>query len=162
MRVAVHPGGEVVLTVPRRASQMAIDRFLARYAVWIERARATSAHVRVISAERRLLAMYKREAQALAARWCAHYAARYRVRYRKITIRAQKRRWGSCSREGNLSFNYKIALLPEEVMRYVIVHEICHLRQFDHSKKFWDLVAHEVPNHRALRAQLRNLVVRFS
>lgn len=162
MRVAVHPGGAVIVTVPRRASKGAVDRFLARYAVWIERARAKSAQARVITAEKRLLTVYKKEAKAVAEKWCAHYARRYGVSYRHITIRAQKSRWGSCSRAGNLSFNYKIALLPEAVVRYVIVHEICHLIHFDHSRAFWQAVEREVPTHRELRRELRAVAFRFT
>jgi hypothetical protein len=70
-------------------------------------------------------------------------------------------RWGSCSKKGNLNFNYKIALLPQRHSDYVIVHELCHLREFNHSKKFWDLVEQAVPNHRALRTELKRAGVGF-
>ncbi len=78
----------------------------------------------------------------------------------KIAIRNQKTRWGSCSKRGNLNFNYRIATLSQELADYVIVHELCHLGEFNHSARFWDLVAKVVPNHRELRRQLRKSFVK--
>ncbi len=140
MRVSVYPDGAVRIIVPRRTSKRAVDRFITRYADWIARARVRSRGVTVVNAEKKLIVQYKKRARAIAEERCAHYAAHFGVRYRKISIRAQKRRWGSCSRAGHLSFNYKIALLPTAVAEYVIVHEICHLLRFDHSREFWALV----------------------
>jgi hypothetical protein len=75
--------------------------------------------------------------------------------FNKITIRNQSSRWGSCSRRGNLNFNYRIALLPPELADYIIVHELCHLGEFNHSEKFWNLVERTIPNWRELRARLK-------
>ncbi len=82
----------------------------------------------------------------------------YGFSFKKVSVRAQKTRWGSCSKAGNLNFNYKIALLPSVIADYIIVHEICHLGAFDHSKKFWDLVALTVPGHKAIRKSLKNII----
>lgn len=161
MRVSVHPGGLVRVTVPSRASQTAIDRFLAKYSEWIKRAREKVRDVTVITAEKALIAVYKKQAEGVAKERVAHFANRFGVSHGSITIRAQKSRWGSCSRRGNLSFNYKIALLPSDLQDYIVVHEICHLLQFDHSRVFWNQVAREIPNHRALRGVLRRTHFRF-
>jgi predicted metal-dependent hydrolase len=77
--------------------------------------------------------------------------------YGKIAIRNQKTRWGSCSRRGNLNFNYRVGLLPQKLMDYVIVHELCHLGEFNHSYKFWDLVAKTVPEYKAIRQELKRI-----
>ena len=79
----------------------------------------------------------------------------YNYKWNRIVIRNQKTRWGSCSRRGNLNFNYKIALLPQKSSDYIIVHELCHLGEFNHSQKFWDLVAKTIPDYKGIRRDLR-------
>ncbi len=77
------------------------------------------------------------------------------VTYTAITIRDQRTRWGSCSRTGALSFNWRLLLAPEDVLDYVIWHEVCHLRVMDHSPRFWALVASRCPGYREYAAWLR-------
>lgn len=79
----------------------------------------------------------------------------YTFSYKKISIKNVSSRWGSCSRKGNLNFNFRLALLPPELADYIIVHELCHLGEFNHSKKFWDLVALTIPNWQKLRNGLK-------
>jgi predicted metal-dependent hydrolase len=74
----------------------------------------------------------------------------------RISIRGQKTRWGSCSKTGNLSFNYNLLKFRKEVVDYVIIHELCHLKQMNHSEKFWKLVAGFSPNYKKLRKELRD------
>lgn len=81
--------------------------------------------------------------------------ASYGFIYKKVAIRNQRSRWGSCSKAGNLNFNYVIHALPPGLMDYVIVHELCHLSVFNHSRAFWDLVAKALPNYQTLRRELR-------
>jgi len=80
----------------------------------------------------------------------------------RILIKNQKTRWGSCSRKGNLNFNWKIVLLPRRLVDYVIVHELCHLKEFNHSLKFWDLVRETIPNFKELKAELKKNSLRLS
>ncbi len=161
LRIAVYPDGEVVVTAPARASLSSIERFAKKYTAWVHKARERSKSHQTIRLVRSDIVRLKKEALNFAEDRCRYYAARYGFTYAKITIRAQKSRWGSCSRRGNLSFNYKIAALPREIAEYVIVHEICHRGAFDHSKKFWELVEREVLNHRELRHALREIAFRF-
>lgn len=74
----------------------------------------------------------------------------------QISIRAQKTRWGSCSGRGNLSFNYRLMSHRPEVIDYVIIHELCHLRQMNHSEQFWMLVEKILPAYKQLRRELKN------
>lgn len=83
------------------------------------------------------------------------FNAVYNFKVGRVSIRNQRSRWGSCSRLGNLNFNFKIALLPEPLVDYLIVHELCHLGEFNHSPRFWDLVAHTIPDYRAKRRALK-------
>ncbi|NBS67881.1 M48 family peptidase [bacterium] len=64
-------------------------------------------------------------------------------------------RWGSCSKRGNLNFNYRILFLPPHLADYLIVHELCHLKEFNHSPRFWALVAQGCPNYHACKKELR-------
>jgi predicted metal-dependent hydrolase len=77
------------------------------------------------------------------------------TRYTKLTIRGQKTRWGSCSRSGAMSFNWRLLLAPEAVLDYVVWHEVCHLEVMDHSPRFWRLVAARCPGYREQLAWLR-------
>ena len=86
-----------------------------------------------------------------------HFNRHYQVPLRKVFIKNHKSRWGSCSERGNLNFNYKLIFLPPQVVDYIIAHELCHLKEFNHSPKFWALVEQTIPNHRAIRAELRRL-----
>jgi predicted metal-dependent hydrolase len=99
---------------------------------------------------------YKQRALVLVRERLQYFSAIYGYSYGKISIRNQKSRWGSCSKAGNLSFNYKIALLPAYLVDYVIVHELCHTVHFNHGKAFWNDVAKTIPNPKACRAQLRS------
>lgn len=78
------------------------------------------------------------------------------VSYNQLRIKEQKTRWGSCSKRKNLNFNWKIIMAPEMVMDYVIVHEMCHLVHFDHSKEFWDLVSFYMPNYKECAQWLKS------
>ena len=74
--------------------------------------------------------------------------------YGRITVRDQKTRWGSCSQTGNLNFNFRLILAPLEVLDYVVVHELCHRRQMNHSTQFWQEVAQVLPDYRKRKAWL--------
>lgn len=97
----------------------------------------------------------KEAARGIAKARLEYFNQTYHFSYAKVFIRNQKTRWGACSAKGNLGFNYRIAHLPPALADYVIVHELCHLGEFNHSPAFWALVARTIPNHKALRKALR-------
>jgi predicted metal-dependent hydrolase len=88
---------------------------------------------------------------------CVELAQKYGFKVNKVTVRGQKSRWGSCSRRGNISLNYKLLQFRVEMIDYVIIHELCHLRQPNHSKAFWNEVAKHIPNYKTLDKELNSL-----
>jgi predicted metal-dependent hydrolase len=103
---------------------------------------------------------HKEEARRLVKEKIETFNKIYGFCYGRIAIRNTKSRWGSCSKKGNLNFNYKIALLPPKLADYLVVHELCHLGEFNHSPKFWDLVAKAMPDYKKLRKELRHIQFR--
>ena len=85
------------------------------------------------------------------------FAAQMGVTYGRITIRAQRTRWGSCSSKGNLNFNYLLYYLPEELMDYVVIHELAHRKHMNHSSYFWREVERYCSDYRQRRARLQNV-----
>jgi hypothetical protein len=90
-----------------------------------------------------------------------HWAARMGVRFKSITIRDQKTRWGSCSSRGTLSFNWRLVMAPQAVQAYVVIHELAHLKQPNHSPAFWQVVAQHFPEYKKARAWLRTNAARL-
>lgn len=99
----------------------------------------------------------KHQAKKYLCERAAELAAVNNFRINKISIRGQKTRWGSCSTKGNLSFNFALLKFKKEVIDYVIIHELCHLREMNHSKKFWNLVGNICPNYKSLRKELKGI-----
>lgn len=91
---------------------------------------------------------YRSKAREVIADTVAHYADRLNLSYKRIAIRDQKTRWGSCSSAGNLNFSYRLVMAPLKVVDYVVVHELCHLKEMNHSKGFWVLVSKVLPDYK--------------
>ncbi len=160
MKIAVADGGELSVTIPHRFTQTIVDRVLCERADWIlshiDRMRARGVR-RFAHYGREHYLEHKGAARQLAHARLAHFNQFYNFNYGAISIRDQSTRWGSCSRSGNLNFNYKLAVMPEHIADYVIVHELCHCKEFNHSKAFWALVERTIPNHKNIRKELRML-----
>ena len=99
---------------------------------------------------------HKERARALVHERIAYWNQFYQFKFGRIAIRNQRSCWGSCSELGNLNFSYKILFLPGHLADYIIVHELCHLQEFNHSKNFWALVAKTMPKYREYRKELRS------
>ena len=94
-----------------------------------------------------LKAALSRRALERIRRRLDEYAPRLGVRYGRVAVRDQRSRWGSCSQKGNLNFNWKLIMAPEEALTYVVIHELCHLIEFNHSPRFWRLVEGQMPEY---------------
>ena len=157
MRLAVRGGGNIVVTVPYGVAFATIEQFLIKKTTWIVRAIERMLHV--VPLQKKISPKeyfeYRERARIFVHTRVEYFNQLYGHKIGGISIRNQKTRWGSCSRKGNLSFNYRIALLPPRLADYIIVHELCHLTEFNHSSKFWALVAKTFPEHKAQRKELR-------
>ena len=150
----------LIVRAPLWATDADIDAFVRKNQKWIEthmsRAReeqkAAAAVPPMTDAE--LHALAQRALEVIPQR-VAYYAPRVGVTYRKITIRNQRSRWGSCSSNGNLSFNCLLMLAPPEVLDSVVVHELCHRRYMNHSEKFYAEVLRVFPAYPECRKWLR-------
>ena len=107
---------------------------------------------------------YKEVTRRLVQQRLAYFSRYYAdlghiLAYKRVAIRNQRSRWGSCSKAGNLNFNYRIIHLHPELQDYIIIHELCHTKEFNHAASFWTLVALAVPNWRRLRTELKKISV---
>jgi predicted metal-dependent hydrolase len=159
MRLAVYCDGSVVVTAPVGVRQSVIDKFLADKTRWVIDKLGffkgiDSKAIRTFSEEDYL--MHKEKALALVRARIRVYNKIYGFSFKGILIKNQKTRWGSCSKAGNININYKVLFLPKKLRDYVVVHELCHLKEFNHSRKFWALVAKALPDYLEIKNELRD------
>ena len=161
LRLTIYCDGSFAVSAPRRLSLGVIENYILQKSDWvlaklkIFKNRAKDSIFSGTSANDYL--QLKETALKLAQEKVAVFNQQYNLTYRRISIRNQKTRWGSCSKAGNLNYNYKIALLPERLSDYIVVHELCHLKEFNHSRRFWDLVAQTLPDYKERRKEIKNL-----
>lgn len=152
MRLAIYCDGSFVVTVPRGLNLLRINDYILQKAEWViekltimeEKSKSRI----FFGTSRKDYQRLKVRALEIAGVKVEKFNEVYGYKYNKITIRNQKTRWGSCSKKGNLNYNYKIALMPPELADYIVVHELCHLEEFNHSKNFWRLVEKTIPDFR--------------
>jgi predicted metal-dependent hydrolase len=158
LKILIRADGGVTVTAPKRLSQRVIQEFVAQRQDWIE---ATQTRLRstpkqsVIQGTLAEYQQYKVAALRLAEERLQYFNAEYGFTIRQIVIRNPKGRWGSCSSNGRLMFSYKIVLLQPALADYIIVHELCHLGEMNHSTRFWSLVARTISNYRNICQDLK-------
>ena len=136
LTIQVKPDGSVIVRAPVR---------LAKY----------RENMHVITDEERQEGIL--QAKKIFPERTAYFAERMGVTYNRITIREQKTRWGSCRSAGNLNFNWKLVLMPSELLDYVVVHELAHRKEMNHSPRFWAVVEKELPDYRERREKLKKM-----
>ena len=154
-RLEVPWGEPARLTVPRSMSEVEVERVLSDKRAWIEEQRRRQ--VPRLGLERLTVSESAARvgARELVSALAEEEAALIGVAYRRIRIGGQRTLWGSCSPRGTLSFNWRLMLAPAEALDYVVVHELCHLRVPNHSRRFWGLVERRRPHWREQRDWLR-------
>ena len=161
MSLEIKADGSVVVRAPLRLSETKIQKFVEEKQEWIlkklekiQKRDAQKKNVQKLSAlERQHL---QNKACVVIPRRVAYYAEKLGVSYGKITMRRQKTRWGSWAANGNLNFNWLLILAPPEVLDYVVVHELCHRREMNHSQAFWKEVEKILPDYRERQKWLKD------
>lgn len=165
---------KIKVRVPRRASKAQIEEMLKAKHDWILKTldkieQRNTAEAREYEEAEQLsseeVKKLKKEARNHLASLTEYWAEKIGVSYGRISIRGQKTRWGSCSSKGNLNYNYLLMLCPDDVIEYVVIHELCHRIYMNHSKRFWEKIEEFCPNYRQARKWLKqngnSLIVRL-
>lgn len=162
--VAIQVNSDLSVTVraPRSVSEKDIEEILKKKEAWIskhiEKIKETKERVETEPTEKltreKVIALAEEALKVIPER-VEYFAKVIGVTYGKITVRNQKTRWGSCSSKGNLNFNCLLMLAPPEVLDYVVVHELCHRKQMNHSKAFWLEVEKVLPDYKEARKWLK-------
>lgn len=152
LSIRITQEGNLEIRAPLGMPKGEIEAFLEEKAQWIEthRAKVLAEYAQGQEAplgEEEILTLAEQMRQRLPEKLNRH-AASMGVTFGRVTIRCQQTRWGSCSSRGNLNFNCLLMLAPEEVLDYVVVHELAHRKQMNHSALFWQEVARECPDYK--------------
>ena len=110
----------------------------------------------VENAESYMIKWYKKRANEIIVPRVKKYAQELNLQYSKIGITSAQKRWGSCNKNGNINFSYRLIMAPIDVIDYVIIHELMHLKELNHSSQFWKLVELILPDHKIRRKWLKN------
>lgn len=156
----IRPDGSIELKVPLQTTNAQIQDFLDQKSGWIEK------HLQAVQERQQKMLQIKKltteeihelanQALEVIPKRAAYFAEIAGVRYGRITIRNQKSRWGSCSSKGNLNFNCLLMLMPPEVLDYVVVHELCHRKEMNHSPEFWAEVRKILPDYEKQKLWLK-------
>lgn len=161
LRLTVDCAQGVVVTLPVFMRPGRAEEFIRLKAAWVIKTLKVLREQTIrlpLSGSSFSQAEARQQALSLAQARLGYWNQFYRFSYNRIFIKTYKRKWGSCSRQRNLNFNYRIIFLPPELADYIIVHELCHLGEMNHSRRFWNLVAKVMPDHHSRRRSLRRYV----
>lgn len=158
IRITIKRDGKITVSAPRRASKDFIQKSLNERKDWILIKREyyrSLPPLPLLADTKKEYEKHKESALIFVKKKIQEINTTYNFTYNEVHIKNQKTLWGSCSRRGNLNFNYKIALIRDELADYIVAHELCHLKEFNHGEAFWNLVAQTIPNHKELRKELK-------
>lgn len=162
MRLAVYCDGSVVVTVPQDAAMGVVERFIADKKQWIgnkiEFFKTLDRGV-ICAGSKKEYQEHKCQALQLASERMQYFNEIYGFSFNRISIRNQKTRWGSCSSKKNLNINYRIVFLPKAMQDYIVVHELCHLKEMNHTHRFWHLVQKTLPDYLEIKKKLRSCIM---
>ena len=151
--------GRLLVRCPNRMTREAIETFIRDKVGWIEKHMPAKPNAPVSRFTEMQLREFTNTVKALLQPRLEYFAKQLGVSYNRVTVRSQRSRWGSCCKHKNgaynLNFNCLLALVPPEILDYVVVHELCHIREMNHSKEFWALVGTILPDYKSRKKWLR-------
>lgn len=153
--IQIKPDGEIVVRCPKRMRIEDARRFVESKADWIQLQLSKLPAQDTVKYTAREIEQLREQARSMIVAQVKYYAPMIGVTYNQIAIRTQHTRWGSCSSKGNLNFNCLLALVPPEVLDYVVVHELCHRKELNHSARFWCEVERILPDYKERRKWLK-------
>ncbi len=153
----VHQDGSLVVTAPKICNKKFIKQEILKNKSWILEKIGDKNNC--VTIDEVVVTYMKQLCKPIVEVKLLQFNSYYNFKYNRLSIRHQKTRWGSCSSEGNLNFNCKLMCISDDLKDYVVVHELCHLKEMNHSKNFWALVEKTIPNYRELRTQLKKVKV---
>ena len=150
--------GRLIVTIPRRGTHLGAERFIREKRSWIQKyinVDKLRSHDEQRDTYEKEYKTRKQEVLELVEQKVSYFNTNYRFSYNKIYVKNHKAQWGSCTEKKNLNFNYRLIHLPKDLQNYLIVHELCHLRELNHSQKFWELISLTFKNYKILRRRLK-------
>ena len=155
--LSVNSKGKVRVTAPKLVSKKTIDQFVASKQEWIAEVlqKIKLQQKSVFSGPQYSYHANKARAKKVITERVKHFADLYGFIFKRISIKNTSSRWGSCSTNQNLNFNYKLLFVSEPLRDYVVVHELCHLRHHNHSAQFWKEVSQILPDYRVRERELK-------
>ena len=153
--IQIQPDGQVLVRCPGRMCLADVEAFVDRKRQWIAKHLAMIKQQEVPRYSPEDIARFREQMRIAVMQRVAYYAPIVGVSYNRITVRAQRTRWGSCSSKGNLNFNCLLVLVPPEVLDYIVVHELCHRKELNHSARFWKEVERVLPDYRVQEKWIR-------
>ena len=161
LRVAIKADASIVVTKPFLVPNFLVESFLKQKAEWILKTiKKVGERKSNFYMPRRHKVAYKKhkeDARNLVTQALEKYNQVYNFSYKTVRIKNHKSRWGSCSEDNNLNFCYRLVFMPKYMAEYIVVHELCHLGELNHSKKFWKLVSQTVPDYKKIEKELRQV-----
>lgn len=157
--IYINRDSKIEVVIPFRITERYAERFVKEKADWIAKSIQKTKKYKTLPSQgtREEYLKYKDLAHEVISKKVLYWNDVFKFEYNRICIKNMKTQWGSCSCKSNLNFNYKILFLPEHIVDYLIVHELAHLQEMNHSKRFWVLVESVLPEYKKANKELKNI-----
>ena len=161
MRIRLEDDGSLCLTFPHYIPYALAPGFIKEKFDWVEKQLNNLQDSEVVHVSMADLVALRRLTLEKVGQSLLKYNSQYNFEVGDVTVRKYKARWGCCDRKGNLTFNMNLGALPQEVLDYIVVHELCHIKEFNHSPRFWRLVEQTIPNYKQVIKRLKRIKIEY-